>query len=286
VGPGRPVVVLAALLGLLAGGCYAAWKWVEQRMLAKPAYVLQLDDVEITPLPPWIHTDIRAEVMRGLTLEGPLSIMDERLTQRAADAFALHPWIAKVRDVRKSHPAHLKVDLEYRQPVLMVDVPGGLLPVDLQGAWLPSGDFSPVEAARYPRLANINSVPVGPVGTRWGDARVVGAAEIAAALGPAWQTLQFDRIVASADAAPAAGEQYSYELFTRGSGGGSRVLWGHSPGASGAGEVPAAERVARLTKYAGEHGTLEGPHGPQQFDVRGLRALLVAPRSVAPQSSP
>jgi cell division septal protein FtsQ len=188
--------------------------------------------------------------------------------------------VAKVVAVRKFHPARLKVDLEYRRPVLMVEVPGGLLPVDVQGAWLPSGDFSPIEAAGYPRLVGINSVPVGPVGTRWGDARVLGAAEIAAAIGSSnWTSLKLQRIMASTPWITNAGEEFTYEITTRG---GTRVLWGRSPGASSPGEVPAADKVARLKQYAAEHSGLDGPHGPQVLDVRSLRRLEVRPAETKP----
>jgi hypothetical protein len=161
----------------------------------------------------------------------------------------------------------------------MVEVPGGLLPVDVQGAWLPSGDFSPIEAAGYPRLVGITSVPVGPVGTRWGDARVVGAAEIAAAIGPEWTSLKLQRIMASTPWVTNAGEEFTYEIATRG---GSRVLWGRPPGASSPGEVPPADKVARLKQYAAEHGGLDGPRGPQVLDVRSLRRLEVRPAETKP----
>jgi hypothetical protein len=273
-GPGRPVLILLLLVGLLVGAWYIAWQFVGPRVLADPRYRMTAEDVEITPLPPWIHSDVRGEAIRGITLSGSVSIMTDELTQRVADAFGLHPWVAKVVAVRKFHPARVKVELEYRRPVLMVEVPGGLLPVDVQGAWLPSGDFSPIEANGYPRLVGINSAPVGPVGTRWGDARVVGAAEIAAAIGPAWSTLGLQRIATSAASISTAGEEYTYEVTTRGE---SRVLWGHSPGGSGAGEVPPAEKVARLQQYAAQHGSLDTPHSKQVLDLRGLRRLEVKP---------
>ncbi len=275
LGPGRPVLIFLLLIGLFVGAWYTAWRFFAgPHVLANPRYRVTVEDVEITPLPPWIHSDVRGEAVRSITLGGSMSIMDDQLVQRLADAFGLHPWVAKVLKVQKFHPARVKVDLEYRRPVLMVEVPGGLLPVDVQGAWLPSGDFSPIEANGYPRLVGINSAPVGPVGSRWGDARVVGAAEIAAAIGPAWTPLELQRIVASTASVTSAGEEYTYEIATRR---GSRILWGHSPGGSSPGEVPAADKIARLKQYAAEHGGLDGPRGPQVLDVRGLRRLEVKP---------
>jgi hypothetical protein len=279
LGPGRPGLFFLLLVGLFVGAWYVAWRfYAGPHVLADPRYRITADDVEITPPPPWIHSDVRGEAIRGITLRGSMSVMDDKLTQRIADAFGLHPWVAKVVGVRKFHPSRVKVDLEYRRPVLMVEVPVpggvGLLPVDVQGAWLPSGDFSPIEANGYPRLAGITSAPVGPMGTRWGDARVLGAAEIAAAIGPAWAALGLQRITAAVASVTNAGEEYTYEIATRH---GRRILWGHSPGESNPGEVAAAEKVARLKQYAADHGDLDSPLGPQALDVRGLRRLEVKP---------
>ena len=101
------------------------------------------------------------------------------------------------RHPKSSNPASVKVDLAYRKPVCMVVVPGGLLPVDAEGILLPrgEGDFSPIEATRYPRLEGVDHMPTGPVGSRWTDAKVIGGAEIAAAIGPAWEAFGLHRIV-------------------------------------------------------------------------------------------
>jgi len=276
LGRGRPVVLAVLIAGLCFGLWYAVWQRVREDVLSSEQYWLTLEDVQITPLPVWVHRDIRAEVFRDASLDGPLSIMDEELTGRIADAFSMHPWVAKVGRVRKSHPARVEVELVYRHPVCMVQVPGGLLPVDAEGVLLPSGDFSPIEAGRYPRLAGIGTVPVGPAGTIWGDIRVVGGAEIAAAFGPAWEELRLDRIVASTLVDVHHGDEYLYELFTKA---GTRILWGRAPGTDMPGELPAADKVALLKKYADEHGRLDGPTGPQELDVRNLHPSQVAPRT-------
>ena len=123
--------------------------------------------------------------------------MDDDLVERVAKAFAGHPWVAKVLSVAKRYPASVKVELAYRKPVCMVVVPGGLVPVDEGGILLPrgEGDFSPLEATRYPRLEGIDHMPAAPVGSRWTDAKVIGGAEIAAAIGPAWGGLGLRSIV-------------------------------------------------------------------------------------------
>ena len=69
---------------------------------------------------------MRAEVFHDGNLNPPLSIMDDNLTRRVYDAFSLHPWVGKVRQVRKFYPARVEVELVYRKPVCMVAVQGGL----------------------------------------------------------------------------------------------------------------------------------------------------------------
>jgi hypothetical protein len=154
----------------------------------------------------------------------------------------------------------------------MVVVSGGLLPVDAEGTLLPSGDgdFSPIEATRYPRLEGVERNPTGPVGNRWMDAKVIGGAEIAAAIGPAWEALGLHRIVPLAnDPAGSTGGEPTFALFTRG---GTQIIWGHAPGANVIGELSAKEKVARLQRYLADHDTLEGRGGkPQTLDVRTLR---------------
>ena len=149
------------------------------------------DRVEITPIPDWIHTDIREEAFRDASLDEPLSILDENLVERIARAFSLHPWVEEVRRVRKRHPARLEIDLVYRRPVCMVVVPDGMHTVDIEGVLLPADHFPPVEAMQYPRLRGVETTPTSP-GTRWRDVRVIEAAEIAAAFGDVWQELRLD----------------------------------------------------------------------------------------------
>ena len=267
-GRGRPLTAAAILLGGFFGTWYYVWAGVRGHVLASPDYVLTAKSIEITPLPPWIHSDVREEVFGAAQFGGPLSILDDNLTERLASAFSLHPWVAKVRRVAKKYPAKVEVDIEYRQPVLMVDTPNGLLPVDAQGVLLPGGDFSPVEQSRYPRLVGVETQPMGTLGERWGDPRVLGAAQIAAAVGGNWSPWRLDRIVPSVKPASNAAEDYVYMLVARS---GTQIYWGRAPHTNVAGELPPTEKVARLTQYIATNGTFDGRDGPQQLDLRTLR---------------
>ncbi len=266
------LVVLLVAMGIF---WYAVWRWVRDTVLASPEYSLSPANVEITPPPAWIRSDVRAEIFRDGNLNPPLSIMDDSLTRRVHDAFSLHPWVGKVRQVRKFYPARVEVDLVYRKPVCMVVVQDGLRPVDIEGVHLPTGDFCPLDANRYPRLTGVTSTPVGPVGTPWGDPRVVGGAQIAAAFGADWQELKLDHIAATNLAEPGHPNDCLYEILTPN---GTRILWGRAPGSDVPGEGPAADRVLRLKHYLAENGSLEGRSGHQELDVRSLRSMATPRR--------
>ena len=234
-----------------------------------------LKEIQVTPTPPWIHSDVKAEALKQAGIDEQLSVLEPGLTERIAAAFALHPWVAKVVHVIKRAPAGVDVELVYRRPVCMVEVPNGLYPVDDMGVLLPTADFTTDEAAHYPRLSNIQTVTEGPVGTTWQDARVLGAAKIASILLEDWESLKLYRIVPVAKADAAA--PIEYELYTRRL---TRVLWGHADSDASTGEPAAEAKLAQLKKYATSREGLERLL-PQDIDVRHPGDLVATPRTAA-----
>jgi hypothetical protein len=270
------IILCIILIGIFIVCAYFAWQRISPKVLASPEYVLGPRQLEITPLPSWIHRDLQMEIYRDLGREGSLSIMDEGLIDRVSAAFSRHPWIAKVQQVVKQYPAKVKVDLVYRRPVCMVEVEAGLMPVDAEATLLPTTDFSPIEAAKYPRLAGVDRGPLGAVGGRWGDSRVVGGAEIAEALLPLWEKLNLQSIapvplpemaagggVAAANARRVG--EYQFIIVSRG---GRRILWGHSPAGNSSGEPTLRQKVKKLEQYAAEHGSLDDPQDQKEIDLR------------------
>jgi hypothetical protein len=256
LGPGRSALALLVLIGLFLGGWYYTWQYVKDRVLTSPERGVGPEQMEVTQRPPWIRSDVRDEVFRLLRSSGPLNILDDALVQRVKNAFASHPWVARVRSVGKQSPAIVKVEVDYRQPVCAVAVPNGLLLVDAEGVLLPSGDFTPSEAGRYPRLVGVDRPPDGPAGRRWNDARVIGGAEIAAALGPVWNGLKLQRIVplrpALADnGLPGGARDPAEGRATEAAGAGQHVARTPPPDSGSGGLRSAAER--RGSRLPGEY---------------------------------
>ena len=278
-GPGRPWLVGLLMVAALVGAWYSLWKSVGDEVLASAEYQVTAESLDITPPPQWIRSDLRGEVFRDGRLDG-LSIMDPDANKRVANAFSLHAWVARVVKVTKCHPSRVKIDLEYRRPVCMVQVRTdegwGLLPVDVRGVRLPSGGFSSLEATRnYLQLVNVDTSPVGGEGTQWGDERVVGGAEIAAALLESWREWNLVRIVPTKRLVSGHRGEWTYELFTRGE---TRVLWGRAPRTKSRSEIPAQEKVARLREYVAQHGSLDDRRGRQEIDLRDKAGLRVIDR--------
>ncbi len=272
------VFKLSLVLGGFAMLWGIVWYCVRDRVVASRSYQLSPEELEITPPPPWIHSDIKAEVLRDASLDGPLSILDDDLTQRLHDAFPLHPWVDRVEQVSKHYPARVKVSLVYRKPVCMVKVPGGVFAVDVYSVVLPSDDFSAKSARRYPLLSDIRSVPIGQVGAAWGDPRVESGCRVAASLVEVWSRFQLERITPSQEPTGDGSSTYAFEILTRG---GTRILWGEqAAGDDPAHAKTATAKVALLSQYVAEHGSLEKPDGPRLIDVR-RSAIEVTPRTAS-----
>lgn len=259
---GRWLAITGVIVAVTGGACYAVWQQVRGHVLAGVHYQVEPETIAISPTPPWIKTDVKAEVIRDASFAGPLSLLDNELTVRIAGLFSTHPWVAQVLRVSKRYPAGLDVVLSYRRPVAMVELRDGALPIDAQGVVLPTFDFTSEEAAGYPRIAEINNTPAGAVGKPWGDPRVAGAARVAAALLNDWQALKFSHIVTAGGRPGREGVDYVYAVFTTS---GTRILWGAAPAGDGLGEAPAAQKVTRLKQYLADNGSLDGPDGPQQL---------------------
>ena len=236
-------IICAVLFAVgIAGGSLAWNKW--GHLVAEDQhYRLTAENVDVTPQPAWIHSDVKAEVIRDGSLH-ELSLLDRQATVTIVRAFEMHPWVARVEHVRKQF-GKVDVRVQYRQPAAMVWVPGGWLPIDAQGVLLPPDNFSKAQARAFPWISADRAAPAGPVGTSWGEQRVLGAARIAAAFGQHWTELGLSWIIAPDSSANSSPSVASYELATRD---GIRVLWGRAPGHEMPNEPLAAEKIERLLR--------------------------------------
>lgn len=279
----RTFLSLLLLMGLSYWGFQEAWRrWGEPSLASEP-YQVTAEQIHITSQPPWIEGDVKTEAIRdgGLTR---LDVRDRTLLDRVRRAFAVHNWVAQVKQVRKAYPAEVNVDLVYRRPIATVEVVyrgrPELLLVDDQAILLPSPSEA-FAARNLPDLLRIDAgdtAPAGPYGTDWGNPRVAAAAKIAAAWTDQWSKIGLYRIVVIED----TNGRISYELQTRN---GGRCLWGNPPGQETAGEPQPAEKIARAMA-AHTQGKLKDDADAPPVDLSGGTAPVPTRTAIRPRRAP
>lgn len=251
-------------------------------------YRLPLKNVVLDPAPALpIPDDLIEQVQRRSELPETMSVLDPSIPKRLAKAFAEHPWIARVIEVRNEHPAKVTVRVEYRKPVALIQIKSGFYAVDRDGILLPPRDFSAADAERFLIVRGIRSTPTASAGQPWDDPAVIAVAQLAEILAPKWKDMKLTAIVAPRPTSETStADELHFELETST---GSRILWGRAPGTLHPGELTPTQKLGRMSKYLNEFGSFDRPSGPYEIDIRHwqeiTRRALPAPPTVPTNAS-
>ncbi len=271
------LLLALTVVGFFGWGLHRCWLHYAPSVIHRPRYLVSGERITISPPPEWINTDIRGEVVRNAGLDGQLSILADDFVPAIRSAFLLHPWVASVDRISKNYPPAVHVDLSYRRPVAVVEMPGPsgpeLLPVDKLGIRLPASGLPEIRKRSLPRIGNIVGRP--EEGQKWDDPRMAGAANLAERLANLWQQLYLVDIIPSSDS-EIHGEHrcFIFNLVTRG---GTRIVWGAAPKTGPPGEADFATKLERLKQCARRCGPLDSVRGPAVVDIR--QGLVVTPRT-------
>lgn len=257
--PKRLLRLLTTLLGVATFLLVVLWvgQWTRQRISGLDRYTIALTDIDCPPPPDQNRADFLAEVQYLGGLPDHLHLLDDSLPSRLADAFARHPEVEKVQEVKIVPPRQVRVRLTYRTPALIVTLSesksGEFFVVDGQGVLLRwSGATGDLPTFATPRLS------AGPAGSPCSDPNVITAARTAAFLLPYRGQLPVTRIEGTAD-----------NLILRGavgSEGQRQVYWGHPPGDEKPGEPSAEQKVRRLLELIKSSATEDNSGNP--IDLR------------------
>ena len=266
----RRLIAAAALIGLVLAGWSYAWRTWGELGTRGEDYIVTAERIDVTPLPAWIHADVKREVVKSGSLSS-LPLRDPQLVDKVSRAFAAHSWVASVKKVSKHYPARIEVDLEYRKPVAMVEVTWQGEPklyfIDAASVLLPSEDFEKEVEQKAPHFLRIriSSGEVSPTGrafgTPWGSEKIAGAALLADAWQDRWRKLALYRVLVDED----TNAKPTYWLSTKS---GTRVFWGHAPGSEAKEEQTPREKIVWLEQYVAKHGPLDKSAADSLIDLR------------------
>jgi hypothetical protein len=217
------------LIGVLTAGTLAlGWYCVQSRIHTKPEYRLTAAKISVNPPPVWVPKDFIETVLQRSNISG-VSLLDDSLTRKLAEAFAAYPWVESVGQVVLRYPSGADVRLVYREPAALVEVPKqGKIPVDRYGILLPEEylrEVAPEIQADYTVIQGIQSMPLGSAGTPWGDPLVQTAAQLAAELKDIADEMKLTAILPATETTPsgvrivcrlktAAGKELQWGTFT------------------------------------------------------------------------
>lgn len=252
--------------GLVSVVTYHLWSRHGDRVVAQDRYRLNPERLKVTPQPEWI----RGSVLENAVTHGRLNqanLLDKTLVLQVKQAFGVQPWVKRVTRINKQFPSTVEVDLEYRRPVAMVEVPAGMfpphnyagiVPIDEEGYLLPTDQWKEQtqgEAQQFPKIAGVDTSPAGPPGNPWGDARVADAARIVLLLEPLWKALDLYQVEVPPRTASADGDTpEDYVLITQKR---RRFNWQSPPGKERSGEHSAREKIDALRQIIENRGTLD-----------------------------
>ncbi len=241
---------------LVIGG-YVAWQNWGAVHVSKKYYGIAPAKIHVTARPEYISSDIATSVYSDSRLD-QLSLLDPSAAARIASAFSFHPWVHRVIAVRKLPGGEVDVHLQYRRPVAMVfvisrhsEVQGrSFFAIDEEGVLLPTSEFSREETMKYVHIEVPDVYPTGGIGSNFGDARITGAAKVAAAMEPHRQILKLQSIRLDETSRTAPVPQYEFSTSD-----GRDFFWGSPPGEEMYGEPKSDVKIRQLIeRVASEPG--------------------------------
>jgi hypothetical protein len=251
-----PVALPLAGVAFFLYGLHTFDQFLRGQMREQPRYLLPFDQIGTKAPPGLSRQQFLSEVQKLSDYPDKIYLLDDDVIPRLREAFSKHAWVEEVRQIDIMGSAGVRVEVDFRVPVLAIPQTGAMRLVDGKGKLLPGND--PVNGVAMWR--GHATTPLGPSGTLWGDKDIEATAAILGLLKPHQEKLQIKA------AAVTAGEI----IFTTREG--SLILWGRPAGKEGKEEATEKEKLAFL---AG-HSQVPQP-GPQEIDLRPKKKPILRP---------
>lgn len=194
----RPIITVLVTLGLVAAllfGLSRLGDEARRNIGPRDRYALRFADIRCAAPPGMTSEAFLAEVQYNADTAATFQALDPDLKAKLTTAFAAHPWVASVDEVKVEPPDAVSVQLTFRTPVLAVTTGNEKRAVDAKGIVLPA-------TAPTTGLAELLTPAIAPgkAGQLWPSDIVIRAASVAAEYKPktierteqGWQLIQPD----------------------------------------------------------------------------------------------
>jgi hypothetical protein len=243
-------IVLTLLACALAlGSVIALGQHLRRQLRDEPRYQFPLAEIECTSPPGMERRAFLGEVQYLNGLPEQVSLLDDSLAEQLALGFGRHAWVEKVDRVEIGPGRRIRIQLQFRLPVLAVTFSEKSLvtrAVDKQGILLPRE----VETKPLPVLMGIFPPPAASPGKPWGDPEVEAAARVAGLLQPHQGKVQLNAMQWTNGTLRLGRDDFKI---------GPAVIWGHGPGNETPEEPPAEQKMRRLLEHCTKNGGLKAP---------------------------
>jgi hypothetical protein len=239
----------------LLGGLVFIGGRIRDELRRDGGHTIAFNDIECDPPEGLSREEFLEQTQYLANFPDDFNVLDPAVGPRIAEGFKAHPWVAEVQRVEQLPAGRLRVRLLFRQPVLVVDRPPGI--VDRLGVLLPTS----AQRKGLPVLSGTIPFPSGGPGHAWGDESVRAAASVAGFLREHLPALNLEQCTVEVD----SGDVVLRTATTK-------VIWGRRPGNERSGEATADRKLQRLL----DHPDLAG----QENDVRpeaGIERRVLVP---------
>lgn len=114
-----------------------------EHMLTDTQYQVPVGGLEVAHRPEWVSDSIVASLQQSYPYENSVSIFEGGLTENIGQVYAGHPWVERVRYVRKQFPNRIVIAVDLRRPVAAIEIKGRYVLVDREAVRLP-GEYAKV----------------------------------------------------------------------------------------------------------------------------------------------
>jgi len=128
-------------VAVLVVGFVLGWRYAERYLgvyaSLRVGGAVNADDVVLLDAPLWMNPVLTEDIRRSVANQVEKNLLDYKGLERAVFVLSVNPWIERVWTVARSDRGRVRVSVQFREPVAVVEGRDGYHLVDARGVRLP-----------------------------------------------------------------------------------------------------------------------------------------------------